>query len=708
MLSGPGAVLTQTDSVVSATGATAGQIEISGSGVALGGLLDASASGRRASGGAITVTAEGMLSLGGTVRASATQGAGGTVRYSAGRVLENSSGITDVRGLSDGGTISGLATGDYATSGTYLADGLFGKGGRIDLTGGANVSLLGTRLLAGGRSMGGLVRVGGQFQGGKAFEGTNATHDTFIGRWGTLPALASARSLFVNDSTLIDVTASHGAGGSAVLWSDQVTTFLGNIDARGAYGPGSVEVSSAEDLRYVSLDRIVTGPGGTLLLDPKNITVGTAAEAATWAYSGILRLANASGVQPWGLRTYENLGRSVALSDDGKLMAIGSPGDAGNFNALNSAGAVYLFSFADGNFSGGTLQSILGYGYTGGNNYHFSDMSSEFGFGTAVALNGSGNLLAASKISSIGRGGVYLFSFSDNFATPVLRSKITYDALGPNDLAITAMSNNRFGTSLALNGVGDRLAVGSSHHASTTDVGNAGAVYLYSFSDANFSSGKHVGTMGHTYTGPKDVSLTDFDISLDINNYFGSSVAFNADGSLLAVGASGDTGLNGTADAETGAVFLFQFDQSVTDGFGSGELRTVIGSGYGAYSGGLYTGYNATLSTGVSNNFGYSVAFNNVGDRLVVGAFGDRGASNGSTRYGAVNLFTFTDAIYSNLAFVGKISAGYTGSGDFAQALDADDLFGMSVALNGAGDRMVVGASGDDGYGNVLTNSGTA
>ncbi|MBZ4284335.1 hypothetical protein LAJ55_16150, partial [Streptococcus pneumoniae] len=76
--------------------------------------------------------------------------------------------------------------------------------------------------------------------------------------------------------------------------------------------------------------------------------------------------------------------------------------------------------FTDNSFSGGALQAVAGRGYTDAKNLTISlDLSD--GFGTAVALNAAGNLLAvgapgdASANNNIDRpGAVYLFSFADS------------------------------------------------------------------------------------------------------------------------------------------------------------------------------------------------------------------------------------------------------------------------------------------------------
>ncbi len=112
---------------------------------------------------------------------------------------------------------------------------------------------------------GGVVHVGGGFQGGGGLHNSQTT--------------------LVADGAVIaaDATAS-GHGGDVVVWSDGATSYNGTITARGgsvAGNGGRVEVSGKGNLEFLgSVDAgAAHGQGGSLLLDPTNITVG-ASEAS--------------------------------------------------------------------------------------------------------------------------------------------------------------------------------------------------------------------------------------------------------------------------------------------------------------------------------------------------------------------------------------------------------------------------------------------
>ena len=299
-----------------------GSIHIVGARVGLGGRVSATG----ASGGEVLVDAEGLLSLGERVEARGRDGAGGRVRYTAGRVVETSGALTDVSGRTDGGRIV-VEAGSLASSGEYRATGVEGRGGYIDL-GASDLRLLSASLDASGRQRGGLVRVGGAFRGGEAPVPGAAWYGSMVGRWGELPAMVSAQETFVNDGTVVDVSSAQGSDGTLVVWSDERTTFLGSVDARGPTGGGAVAVSSAGEVRHASLSGVVTG-AGHLLVEGETVTVGNAQTAEAWSYAGVLGVAQAStqataqtGANPadadvTALEAGDQFGTAVSLNEGG-------------------------------------------------------------------------------------------------------------------------------------------------------------------------------------------------------------------------------------------------------------------------------------------------------------------------------------------------------------------------------------------------------
>ncbi|NET45932.1 CHAT domain-containing protein [Okeania sp. SIO2B3] len=155
----------------------------------------------------------------------------------------------------DAGTA--IASGDVDVSGeTGGSVGVFGD----------KVGVVGAEIDASGTNGGGNVLIGGDYKG----QGTvpNATQ-TFVG----------------SDSTIRADALSSGDGGRTIVWADETTEFYGNITARGGlnFGNGGfAEVSGKENLIFQGTADLsaVNGSVGTLLLDPRNILISTAANSS--------------------------------------------------------------------------------------------------------------------------------------------------------------------------------------------------------------------------------------------------------------------------------------------------------------------------------------------------------------------------------------------------------------------------------------------
>jgi trimeric autotransporter adhesin len=168
---------------------------------------------------------------------------------------------------------------------------------------------------------------------------------------------------------------------------------------------------------------------------------------------------------------------------------------------------------------------------------------------------------------------------------------------------------------------------------------------------------------------------------------FGSSTAMSSDGNTLAVGAPGEasnaTVINGNqADnsaAGAGAVYVF------------------------ARTGTTWTqqAYIKASNADDGDSFGLSVALSGDGNTLVVGAPGEDGAATvingvsdeGATNAGAVYVFVRSGTNWAQQAYVK------------ASNTEAADGFGSSVALNGDGNTLVVGAPGEDGAGTGINGT---
>lgn len=310
---------------------------------------------------ALDPNAPGVVVHTGSIQAQGVAGAGGAVRLSADNIL--SAAAINVDGTTAGGLINlqaanralSTSSAQYAansilgiggdilvsanvsnyTSGTYSATGI--TGGNITFAGN-EIKLAGAKLDASGTNGGGNVHIGGLMHGAAGFSAQGI-------------ALANATNVLTNSSTSIKADAQQtGNGGQVVLWSDRAMRFKGSISATGgALGGngGMAEISGLTSLGYGGLVNLSAAKGlnGTLLLDPRNITIVPGAGALT-SVAGpniVLELIDPTP------GANEMFGQNMAELPNGNIV-ITSPMDS--FVALNS-GAVYFYS------STGTLISTL-------------------------------------------------------------------------------------------------------------------------------------------------------------------------------------------------------------------------------------------------------------------------------------------------------------------------------------------------------------
>src|SRR6516225_10315097 len=255
-------------------GGNGGVMTVAGAKISVPGQI--AANGHK--GGHIAVTSTGNLSVAGKVSAKGHTGQGGRIDLAGAKI--SVPGKIAASGQK-GGQIVVTSTGNLSVSGRVSAKGRTGEGGRIDLAG-QDIVLTGAKVNASGATAGGLVRVGGQFRGGNANK-SDPLYQAYVGRWDELPPIAAATTVRVDAGTKIDVSARKaGDGGTAVIWSNEKTSFAGTLlgTGGGKSGAGSyAEVSSKGILDFsghVNLKASV-GANGTLLLDPSNLTISTAA-----------------------------------------------------------------------------------------------------------------------------------------------------------------------------------------------------------------------------------------------------------------------------------------------------------------------------------------------------------------------------------------------------------------------------------------------
>ncbi|MFN6322139.1 MAG: integrin [Burkholderiales bacterium] len=266
-------------------------------------------------------------------------------------------------------------------------------------------------------------------------------------------------------------------------------------------------------------------------------------------------------------------------------------------------------------------------------------------FGTSVALSGDGNTLA---VGAPGEDG----SASDSGAVYVFtRSGGSWSQQGSPIKATSPALGDRFGSAVALSNDGNTLVVG----APGRNV-DAGSAYVFVRS-------------GISWTEEDNLTASN----AEAGDGFGASVALSNDGNTLAVGApfedSSVTGINQPSNelaSNSGAAYVF--------------VRSVASWNQEAFV--------KASNTDEQDNFGRAVVLSNDGNTLAVGAPGEDSADSANQNdetalsSGAAYVYFRSGAAW-DLTPPAYIKASNP---------DAQDAFGHSLALSGDGSTLAVGA----------------
>ena len=313
----------------------------------------------------------------------------------------------------------------------------------------------------------------------------------------------------------------------------------------------------------------------------------------------------------------EQFGWSVAISQDGCRVAVGTS---------NDPGVVYLYDDA------GTLMRTLHSPATS-----WLELPSSHYFGYSIALNCDGSRLV---VGSHGASRAYLF---DTNTGDLLQTFYETDS------STTTDNDSFFGYSVSISCDGTIIAVGDPN-GHTWQAKYAGKVYVFSS-----KVGANGGLLKALYHSPNPTR----------NGNFGISVALNAEGSRLLVGAWQD----GQHDA--GAAYLWE-----VDGEDAALLQTFRSPPHPAGS-----DYSPQW-------FGYDVDISCEGDKVLIGS---RAGQSKIEEAGAVYLFS----TLVNRTFSTNETSQEPLHSIEAPNQVAGNQFGASVSMNCAGDQILVGSYGD-------------
>ena len=373
------------------------------------------------------------------------------------------------------------------------------------------------------------------------------------------------------------------------------------------------------------------------------------------------------GIDIDGEAAGDEFGRSVSLSDDGTIMAIGA---FNNDGSGSNSGHVRIYQYSNNSWSqmgpdidGEAADDRSGYAVS---------LSSD---GTRVAIGAIGN-----NGSSANVGHVRVYQYSNN----------TWSQLG-SDIDGEA-AGDRSGWSVSLSSDGTKLAIGAPYNDGSGS--NAGHVRVYQYSN-NFWS-----QVGSDIDGEAS------------DDYSGWSVSLSDDGTILAVGAY----LNNGSGTGAGHVRVFQYSNNIwnqlgtdIDGEAAGDrsgwsvslssdgTKLAIGAPYNdgsgsdaghvrvyQYSNNLWSQLGTDIDGEASgDNAGRSVSLTTDGSKLAIGAIFNDGSSSDA---GHVRVYQYSNNFWSQV-----------GSDIDGEA--SDDHSGGSVSLSSDGNIMAIGAYYNDGSG---------
>ena len=225
-----------------------------------------------------------------------------------------------------------------------------------------------------------------------------------------------------------------------------------------------------------------------------------------------------------GVQAGKQFGYSVALSNDGAVLAIGSPYATASDG--KTGGAVFIYSRND---SGTSYAKVTDVGFADNPQGLVVRL-----FGSAIALSYDGKKLAVgawdSDLSGANRGFVVCFTPDERSPTP--------GSWSPAAPVYGDAAEDQAGRALAISGDGSTIAIGSPRKLGLSGQ-RVGSVKLYSLADD--------GTMTQYRSYQPEELKTDC--------RYGCSVSLNDDASVLAVGAA-DFDINKATNV--GAVFVHQ------------------------------------------------------------------------------------------------------------------------------------------------------
>jgi filamentous hemagglutinin family protein len=591
----------------------------------------------------------------------------------------------------------GIAGGLVRNAGTLDASSVVSAGGRIFLkasqdthvegdarilatgaTGGA-VEVLGNRVAVtdnalidvSGTNGGGTIKVGGDYQGQNP-DIQNAWV-TYFGPQATLKANATE----------------VGAGGTVIVWADDITRAHGTIEAQGSVGAGGFVETSGK--RYLDVNGIrVATAGGTWLLDPTDITVVSSSAAIGLNNSGgIFSGTAAAATIGWDTINGALSSGNVVIhtssgfggTNNGTITFSGSGISAGGNHSLSFLAENNIAVNADITFtSSGNLTMVAGW-----------NSASGYTNPTATHATNAGNLDIDADITLNNNGVLKLLAKGNIYQDPGMTlSGNTLDAKATGTISLTGdnlMNNVSLNSASAGTPAIDYRTDNAMTHLVLVEAPNGG-VTVQTVGNAN-ASNQDIGIK--TINAGGTVSITAQNVIADDNGYGIAAPNITLISTRGIHSSTPSWGLAVSADVElTSAGGTLIAD--VANAGGGGGIR-VWNDGYAPttlfmrdYSGsGKEAHYwQQDSSLAVSNTF----TLHNPNGEISVGTSGNLAVNN------AANISTNTASLMfyagGNLTVSAALNTTGTGTDDPGIYLGAGGTLDINANLTSSGDIGVI------------------
>ncbi|MDC1350754.1 FG-GAP repeat protein [Oceanospirillaceae bacterium] len=387
----------------------------------------------------------------------------------------------------------------------------------------------------------------------------------------------------------------------------------------------------------------------------------------------------------------DHFGSSISLSGDGKTLVVGAENEDGNSDAKSNSGAVYVFYKATSSWA---QQAYLKPTY--------SDNHDQFGAFGALDISDNGNIVAVGAIyedsgeteftgtgnnnTSVDAGAVYIFTRSSSVWQQTQYIKADNTGAGDNFGKLSLSGDGLTLVVSAFNEDSSSTGINSTENNSATD---AGAMYVFVYDGTNWTQEAYIKAS-----------------NAEADDEFGGdeSLLISQDGLTIAVAAGGeDSNALGLSDVNTegadnssqssSAVYVFRKES------GTWSQEAYIKSDHDNDN--LFGGKRGLALNKTGTSLAIGTIWNSSSN---LGVSSDSNNSGSLTQAGAVYFFTKSGSSWAKTSF---LKAPNTGSSDQFSVSIAMDETGATMVVGAAKESSnATGVAGTGQANNGISGAG--